>query len=97
MELFALAMNTVYQERLQALTEQQESLLRRKNKIILPGNGFFNRFENPVLTADHAPLLWRYDFNPGTNPFFLERFGINAVFNAGAVKFRDRYILAARV
>lgn len=90
-------MNTVYQERLQALTEQQESLLRRKNKIILPGNGIFNRFENPVLTADHAPLLWRYDFNPGTNPFFQERFGINAVFNAGAVKFRDRYVLAARV
>ncbi len=90
-------MNKDYQERVLILTELQESLLSRKNKIIEPGNGIFNRCENPILTAAHAPLIWRYDFDPTTNPNFLERFGINAVFNAGAIKFRNKYVLVARV
>jgi 4-O-beta-D-mannosyl-D-glucose phosphorylase len=90
-------MNEVYQERLKILADQQESLLQRKNKIILHGNGVYHRFEYPVLTAAHAPLLWRYDFNPVSNPLFLERFGINAVFNAGAIKAGEKYILLARV
>lgn len=90
-------MNEVYQERLKILTDQQESLLQRKNKIIQPGNGIYHRFEYPVLTADHAPLLWRYDFNPWSNPLFMERIGINAVFNSGAIKIANKYILVARV
>ncbi len=60
-------------------------------------NGIFNRYENPVLTASHTPLEWRFDLNPATNPQLLERFGINAAFNAGAMKYDNKYILAARV
>ncbi len=60
-------------------------------------NGIFNRYENPVLTALHAPLEWRFDFNPAANPYLMERFGINAAFNAGAIKFNNNYVLVARV
>ena len=50
-----------------------------------------------MLTREHAPVLWRYDLNPETNPYFMERLGVNAVFNAGAIKLNGRYYLAARV
>ena len=90
-------MNTDYQERLRILTETYQELIKRTNRKIEPGNGIFNRFEYPVLTAEHAPLIWRYDMNPSTNPYLMERFGINAIFNSGAIKFNDRYVLVARV
>ncbi|WP_025146485.1 glycosidase [Pedobacter jeongneungensis] len=61
------------------------------------GNGIYSRYQNPVLTAAHAPLNWRYDFDPQTNPYLLERIGINATFNAGAIKFEGKYILLVRV
>src|SRR5207302_10715451 len=61
------------------------------------GNGVYDRYRFPVLTAAHAPLLWRYDINHTTNPYLMERFGINAAFNAGAIKFNDKYCLIARV
>ncbi|MEO8569432.1 MAG: glycosidase [Ginsengibacter sp.] len=60
-------------------------------------NGIFNRYGNPVLTGAHTPLEWRFDFNPARNPYLLERIGINAVFNAGAIKFDNKYVLVARV
>lgn len=60
-------------------------------------NGVWQRYANPVLTAEHTPLFWRYDLNPKTNPFMLERFGINGVFNSGAIKFNGKYVLVARV
>ncbi|MEM6333960.1 MAG: glycosidase [Planctomycetota bacterium] len=60
-------------------------------------NGVFERFQNPVLTAEHAPLTWRYDFDPTTNPFLLERLGINAAFNAGAILHEDKVLLIARI
>ena len=56
---------------------------------------FINRYENPVLTGAHAPLAWRYDLNPSTNPHLMERFGINAAFNAGAMKHNGKYLLVA--
>lgn len=90
-------MNAQFNERLLQLEKTHAFLITRKNKKILPGNGVFERYENPVLTADHAPLFWRYDLNPETNPFLQERFGINAAFNAGAMKFNGKYILVARV
>ena len=83
--------------RLAQLTDAHEELIARRNKKIEPGNGIFWRYENPVLTGAHAPLTWRYDLNPATNPHLMERFGINAAFNAGAMKHNGKYLLVARV
>ena len=86
-----------YDNRLHILTKEYETLISRENEKILPGNGIFERYKYPILTAAHTPPEWRYDFNPETNPFFMERFGINAVFNAGAIKFNGKYLVMARV
>lgn len=89
-------MNTSFAEKSESLQSHYEKLINRKNAM-LEGNGIFNRYQFPVLTAQHAPLFWRYDLNPDTNPFLMERFGIHAVFNAGAIKWNGKYILVARV
>ena len=86
-----------YDNRLRILTEKYETLISRENKRIRSNNGIFERYKYPILTAAHTPLEWRYDFNPETNPFLMERFGINAVFNAGAIKYNGKYLIMARV
>lgn len=86
-----------FDSRLKLLKEEYASLITKPNYPEENGNGIFERYQYPVLTAAHTPLYWRYDLNPNSNPFLMERFGINAVFNAGAMKFRDRYALVARV
>lgn len=86
-----------YDNRLHILTKEYDELISRENEKILPGNGVFERYKYPILTADHPPREWRYDFNPETNPYLMERFGINAVFNAGAIKFNGKYLIMARV
>lgn len=86
-----------FEFRLEKLTEAHEVLITRRNRKIEPGNGIYFRYENPVLTGAHAPLAWRYDLNPATNPHLMERFGINAAFNAGAMKYNGKYLLVARV
>ena len=86
-----------YDNRLRILTEEYETLISRENKRIRSNNGIFERYKYPILTAAHTPLEWRYDFNPETNPFLMERFGINAVFNAGAIKYNGKYLIIARV
>jgi 4-O-beta-D-mannosyl-D-glucose phosphorylase len=73
-----------------------EELVTRKNTPI-EGNGIVTRYEHPVLTADMVPPFWKYDFNPETNPFFMERLGVNATLNSGAMKWHDKYILVVRV
>lgn len=78
-------------------TARYEALIRRENHPLDAYNGIYTRWENPVLTREHAPLIWRYDFNPETNPNFMERLGVNAVFNAGAIKLNGKYCLVARV
>jgi len=83
--------------RLAALTTEQEALLDRPNRRVEPGNGIFHRYEHPVLTAGHVPLDWRYDFSAEDNPHFMERLGIEAVFNSGALLYEGRYLLMARV
>jgi 4-O-beta-D-mannosyl-D-glucose phosphorylase len=83
--------------RLDVLQTEHEALLARQNQPVLPGNGVYVRYAHPVLTAEHVPLFWRYDLSPQTNPFLQERFGINGVFNAGAIKWNGKYLLAARV
>ena len=88
---------STFETRKRALTDGQRALIERKNVRCEPGNGIFHRYEHPVLTADHAPLAWRYDLNPTSNPYLMERLGINAVFNAGAIFHDGRYLVMARV
>jgi 4-O-beta-D-mannosyl-D-glucose phosphorylase len=90
-------MHQQFKNRLQQLKQTHNSLLTTKNKKVLNGNGVFDRYENTILTASHTPLNWRYDLNEATNPYLMERFGINAVFNAGAIKWNDKYLVVARV
>lgn len=85
-----------FQDRLTWLQEQHEALVTRKNSPI-EGNGVYERYENPILTGEHSPIFWRYDLNEKTNPYLMERFGIHATFNSGAIKWNDRYILVVRV
>ncbi len=85
-----------YKTREALLRNQHEELLGRKN-YPLEGNGVYERFKYPVVTAEHAPLEWRYDFDPVANPYLMERFGIHAAFNAGAIKLDGRYCLVVRV
>ena len=82
---------------LRDLEVAHEALLARPNERIDGGNGVFWRYRHPVLTTAHTPLFWRYDLDPATNPFGLERMGINAVFNPGAIKLGGRYLMVARV
>jgi 4-O-beta-D-mannosyl-D-glucose phosphorylase len=74
-----------------------QKLIAKKNKPISLSNGVFERFKNPVLTAQHIPLHWRYDLDIKTNPLMMERIGFNVTFNAGAMKWKDNYVLAVRV
>jgi 4-O-beta-D-mannosyl-D-glucose phosphorylase len=90
-------MNEYFQDRLRYLDKKHKELLAQKNIEKRSVNGVYNRFENPVLTPQHVPLEWRFDLDPVANPFLLERFGINATFNSGAIKFNGKYVLAVRV
>ena len=74
-----------------------EELIRKKNYISDEYNGIYDRWVNPVLTRDHAPLFWVYDMNKETNPYFMKRLGVNAVFNAGAIELNGKFYLVARV
>ena len=85
-----------FNKRLSALEKEHDELLNRENPHIEPGNGIFHRYKYPVLTAEHAPLFWRYDLNPETNPFLMERQGINAAFNAGAIMFEGKVCMVIR-
>lgn len=90
-------MDTKFANRLQALETEHKNLLQHCNEAEKTGNGIYKRYRNAVLTAAHTPLYWRYDLNPQSNPFLQERFGINAVFNAGAIFLHGKYIVMARV
>jgi len=89
-------MKTDFQERLKQLEIAYNTLITRKNEQQPLGNGIYDRYVNPILTAAHAPVFWRYDLNTETNPFLMERFGINAAFNAGAIKLNGKYLLVVR-
>jgi len=88
---------TDFDARLQKLMRRQEELVARQNAKAPNGNGIFERYVHPVLTAAHTPVFWRYDLSYETNPFLLERLGINATFNSGAMEFDDKIVLAVRV
>jgi 4-O-beta-D-mannosyl-D-glucose phosphorylase len=86
-----------YQEQVKKLFENQQELISKVNMPIKESNGWFQRYQNPILTAAHIPIAWRYDLNEKTNPFLLERIGMNAVMNSGAIKWHDKYLLVTRV
>lgn len=79
------------------LRANHEELLSKKNEKLPFGNGIYDRYLNPVVTAEHVPLAWRYDFNPETNPYLMERIGVNGTLNAGAMKWKGKYVLVVRV
>lgn len=86
-----------FQARLQQLSTQHKALLTSQNTPQTPGNGIFTRWQHPVVTPDHAPLSWRYDLNPASNPFLMERLGVNATFNSGAMFWNGKYLLMVRM
>jgi 4-O-beta-D-mannosyl-D-glucose phosphorylase len=86
-----------FKQRLALLQQQQQQLITKPNQVAGTGNGIYDRYTNPVLTAAHTPVNWRYDLDANTNPYLMERFGINATFNAGAIKFNGKYIMVVRV
>ncbi len=86
-----------FEQKLHRLIERHEKLLNRPNIISEKYyNGIYDRYKNAVITAEHTPLFWRYDFNGERNPFLMQRMGINATFNAGAIEFNGKICLAVR-
>lgn len=79
------------------LMSHYQQLINKPNRVIPENNGIFSRYEHPLITAEHVPVNWRYDLNATSNPFGLERIGVNSAFNAGAIKWKDRYTLVVRL
>ncbi len=86
-----------FNEKLKKIVIEHNRLIRRKNLKLKKSNGVFERYKFPVVTAQHTPVSWRYDFNFDTNPNLMERIGVNAAFNSGAMMFKGKYILVVRV
>ena len=89
--------NMVFKERILKLRQHHEELLALKNEPQSWGNGIYEKYQHPILTAEHIPLEWRYDFSERDNPYLMQRIMMNAVFNAGAIKLNGRYLLVCRV
>jgi 4-O-beta-D-mannosyl-D-glucose phosphorylase len=79
------------------IMDNYEKVISKKNKKTNFYNGIYDKYENPVLTREHIPPFWKYDFNTDTNPYFMERIGVNAVFNSGAIYLDGKYLLVARI
>ncbi|HAT09843.1 MAG TPA: glycosidase [Planctomycetes bacterium] len=89
---------TTYRQRLKDLIKRHEALITRKNTVDATWDGgVFERFVNPVVTAEHAPLTWRFDFDQKRNPHLLERLGVGAAFNPGAIEIDGKILLMVRV
>ncbi len=86
-----------FKERLTKLVNDHEKLLSKPNEKSDAYNGIYTRYKNPILTAEHTPLVWRYDFDEKSNPLLIERIGMNATMNSGAIKWHGRYLLVVRV
>lgn len=80
-----------------SLFSDYEKLIKRKNSRVAKSNGVYHRYSHPVVTAEHTPVFWRYDLNYKTNPFLMERLGVNATFNAGACEHKGKILLFVRV
>ena len=90
-------MSTEYQAKIAALRQRHEQLLSKPNIPEEFGNGIYTRYQNPILTAEHTPLEWRYDFNEQDNPYLMQRIMMNATLNSGAIKWQGKYLLVVRV
>ncbi|MDD6210413.1 MAG: glycosidase [Bacteroidales bacterium] len=90
-------MNTKFDEAVKNLLAKHEAFLSVKNEMVEENNGIYNRYKNPVVTAAHTPVIWRYDLDPESNPFLMERIGMNAAMNSGAIKWNGKYVLVVRV
>ena len=88
---------TQFNQRVNQMLSAQEKLIKRKNEVVRDGNGIFSRYKYPVVTAAHAPIHWRYDLDFLTNPNLLERIGVNAAFNVGAIEHDGKVLLFVRV
>lgn len=86
-----------FKDKLNTLFDTHNKLITRKNMPLEDDNSLFTRYRYPILTADHTPVFWRYDLDPETNPLLLERIGMNATLNAGAIKWKGKYLLVVRV
>jgi 4-O-beta-D-mannosyl-D-glucose phosphorylase len=89
--------DTLFNSTLKKLVERHEAFLNTPNEEDEEYNGIYTRYINPVLTASHAPIIWRFDLNPASNPYLMQRLGINAVFNSGAIELNGKFYLLARV
>lgn len=87
----------MFKERKEQVLKNYNDLINKKNTPVKPGNGIYLRYKNPILTAAHFPPQWIYDFNEKTNPYFMERIGINAVLNGGALKLNNTYYIMCRI
>ncbi len=90
-------LSTTFRQKVDDLFSKHEGLITRKNEVASDGNGIYDRWKYPVLTAAHSPVFWRYDLDESSNPHLMERQGINAAFNAGAIYWEGKYLLVARV
>lgn len=88
---------STFDDKLNALKKQHELLITKKNEPTDDYNGIYQRYKDPVLTAAHAPLYWRFDLNPESNPNLMERLGVNAVCNSGAMKWNGKYLMSVRL
>lgn len=88
--------SAAYQKRIEQLFVEHNQLISRKNEAEAGNNGVYQKYKYPVLTAAHTPVFWRYDLNEATNPFLMERIGVNAAFNAGAIEFNGKFCLVVR-
>lgn len=86
----------IFEHRKTLILDRYNKLITRPNTAI-EGNGIFERYKNPVVTAEMVPPYWKYDFDPVTNPYFMERIGCNATLNSGAIKWGDKYVIVVRV
>ncbi len=77
--------------------DKYEKLINLRNEKSTDYNGWYDRYVNPVLTREHVPLFWKYDLDESSNPYFMERLGVNAVFNSGAIELNGKYYLVARI
>ncbi len=89
-------MTNIFEYRKTLIESRYEELVRRPN-IAIEGNGIYTRYEHPVLTAEMVPPFWKYDYDPERNPYFMERIGVNATLNSGAMKLNGKYVLVVRV
>ena len=86
-----------FQDKVARLMHEHEVLVTAKNEPVAGGNGVYTRYKNPILTGALTPVFWRYDLNEQSNPYLMERIGMNAAFNSGAMKWNGKYILVVRV